>query len=62
MFDGVKANLTKGLSMEPGFQVTHAFAMGSQTAPPSYNFSAVFAKSNVSPRRIAPLSLLTRLW
>jgi len=41
-FDGGRADLTKTLSMTPAFQVTHSFALGSQTAPPSYNFGAVF--------------------
>jgi mitochondrial import receptor subunit TOM40 len=35
------------LSMNPAFQVTHSFALGSQTAPPSYNFGAVFANNNI---------------
>jgi len=32
--------------MNPAFHVTHSFALGSQTAPPSYNFGAVFATTN----------------
>ncbi|KAH7926323.1 hypothetical protein BV22DRAFT_1104412 [Leucogyrophana mollusca] len=47
IFDGARADLTKSLSMNPAFQVTHSFALGSQTAAPSYNFGAVFANSNV---------------
>ena len=47
-FDGFRADLSKSLSMNPVFQVTHSFALGSQTAPPSYNFGAVFANENVS--------------
>jgi len=33
--------------MNPLFQVTHSFALGSQTAPSSYNFGAVFANTKV---------------
>ncbi|KAF9052643.1 eukaryotic porin-domain-containing protein [Panaeolus papilionaceus] len=47
IFDGARADLTKGLSMNPLFQVTHSFALGSQTLPPSYNFGAVFANQQV---------------
>jgi len=43
IFDGARADLTKGLSMKPAFQVTHSFALASQTAPASYNFGAVYA-------------------
>ncbi|EKM55371.1 uncharacterized protein PHACADRAFT_255951 [Phanerochaete carnosa HHB-10118-sp] len=42
-FDGARADLTKALSMNPQFQVTHSFMLGSQTLPPSYNFGAVYA-------------------
>lgn len=45
MFDGARADLTKALSINPIFQVTHAFSMGSQAAPSSYNFGAVFGDS-----------------
>lgn len=48
IFDGARADLTKGLSMDPAFQVTHSFALASQTALPSYNFGAVFANPTVS--------------
>ena len=48
-FDGARADLTKGLSMSPAFQVTHSFALGSQTAPSSYNLGAVFATDEASP-------------
>ena len=47
MFDGARADLTKSLSMNPLFQVTHSFALGSQTLPSSYNFAAVFANTKV---------------
>ncbi|KDR81622.1 hypothetical protein GALMADRAFT_239683 [Galerina marginata CBS 339.88] len=47
IFDGARADLTKSLSGNPLFQVTHSFALGSQTAPPSYNFGAVFANQKV---------------
>ncbi|CEH15542.1 Translocase of outer mitochondrial membrane complex, subunit TOM40 [Ceraceosorus bombacis] len=42
IFDGARADLTKALSMNPIFQVTHAFSMGAQQAPSSYNFGAVY--------------------
>ncbi|TFK42571.1 eukaryotic porin-domain-containing protein [Crucibulum laeve] len=47
IFDGARADLTKSLSMNPLFQVTHSFALGSQTLPSSYNFGAVFASEKV---------------
>ncbi|KAJ7063321.1 eukaryotic porin/Tom40 [Mycena amicta] len=47
IFDGGRADLTKSFSMSPLFQVTHSFALGSQTAPPSYNFGGIFASSKV---------------
>ncbi|KAJ3492305.1 hypothetical protein NLI96_g27 [Meripilus lineatus] len=46
-FDGGRADLTKSLSVNPAFQVTHSFSLGSQTAPPTYNFGAVFANNNL---------------
>ncbi len=46
-FDGARADLTKSMSMNPLFQVTHSFQLGSQVAPPSYNFGAVFGNENV---------------
>ena len=47
IFDGARADLTKALSVNPAFQVTHSFSLASQTAPPSYNFGAIFANSKV---------------
>ncbi|KZT42078.1 hypothetical protein SISSUDRAFT_1069613 [Sistotremastrum suecicum HHB10207 ss-3] len=47
MFDGARADLTKGLSINPAFQVTHSFQLASQTSSPSYNFGAVFANENL---------------
>ncbi|KAI0082793.1 hypothetical protein K474DRAFT_1633154 [Panus rudis PR-1116 ss-1] len=46
-FEGGRADLTKVLSANPAFQVTHSFALGSQTQPPSYNFGALFANNNL---------------
>ncbi|KAK0450887.1 eukaryotic porin-domain-containing protein [Armillaria borealis] len=46
-FDGARADLTKSMSMNPLFQVTHSFALGSQTSAPSYNFGAMFANEKV---------------
>ncbi|KAI0748336.1 eukaryotic porin-domain-containing protein [Daedaleopsis nitida] len=42
LFDGARAELSKSLSMNPMFSVTHSFNMGSQTIPPSYGFGAMF--------------------
>ncbi|PCH38164.1 hypothetical protein WOLCODRAFT_136074 [Wolfiporia cocos MD-104 SS10] len=47
MFDGFRADLSKALSVNPMFSVTHSFALGSQTAAPSYNFGAMFANNSV---------------
>ncbi|KAG8931431.1 translocase of outer mitochondrial membrane [Tulasnella sp. 408] len=47
IFDGARADLTKGLSVDPAFQVTHSFSLGSQSAPSSYHFSAVYANANL---------------
>ncbi|TEB31238.1 hypothetical protein FA13DRAFT_1754758 [Coprinellus micaceus] len=47
IFDGARADMTKTFSMNPLFQVTHSFALGSQTAPPSYNFTSIFATPSV---------------
>ena len=48
LFDGARADLSKSLSMNPAFNVTHSFTLGSQTAPPAYHFGAIFANENVS--------------
>jgi len=45
--DGGRADLTKSLSMNPAFQVTHSFLLGSQVSTSSYNFGTVFANSDV---------------
>ncbi|KAF8334310.1 eukaryotic porin-domain-containing protein [Cantharellus anzutake] len=47
IFDGARADLTKGLSMNPAFQVTHSFSLASQTNPSQYNFGAIFASNKV---------------
>ena len=46
-FTGLRADLTKAFSASPLFQVSHAFAMGSQALPP-YTFAALYGTSNVS--------------
>jgi mitochondrial import receptor subunit TOM40 len=46
-FSGLRADLTKPFSMAPLFQVSHAFAMGSQGLPP-YTFGALFGTNKVS--------------
>lgn len=47
IFDGARADLMKGLSMDPAFQVTHSFQLASQSAPPTYSFGALFANPKV---------------
>lgn len=47
IFEGGRADLTKSLSANPAFQVTHSFALGSEAQPASYNFNTVYAKENV---------------
>ncbi|KAJ7582689.1 eukaryotic porin-domain-containing protein [Mycena floridula] len=47
IFDGGRADLTKTMSGNPLFQVTHSFALGSQAVAPSYNFGAIFANEKV---------------
>lgn len=46
-FQGLRADLTKAFSISPLFQVSHAFAMGSQGLPP-YTFAALFGTNKVS--------------
>ena len=46
--------LTKSFSMSPLFQVTHSFALGSQTQPPSYNFGGIFASNKVLSSELLP--------
>jgi mitochondrial import receptor subunit TOM40 len=57
IFDGARADLTKVLSVEPAFQLTHSFQLASQQLPQSYNLSTVFATQNVRapdpPRSLA---------
>ncbi|KAI9810970.1 MAG: translocase of outer mitochondrial membrane [Pycnora praestabilis] len=45
-FSGLRADLTKAFSVSPLFQVSHAFAMGSQGLPP-YTFAALYGTSRV---------------
>jgi mitochondrial import receptor subunit TOM40 len=45
-FTGLRADLTKAFSMNPLFQVSHAFSMGSQGLPP-YTFAALFGTNKV---------------
>lgn len=46
MFTGLRADLTRPFSVNPLFQVSHAFAMGSQGLPP-YTFLALYGTSKV---------------
>ena len=57
-FEGGKADLMKGLSINPAFQVTHSFALGGQSSGPmgavnagTYNFGAVYVSDQVSHPR-----------
>lgn len=45
-FTGLRADLTKGFSISPMFQVSHGFSIGSQGLPP-YTFAALFGTSKV---------------
>ncbi|KAF7976315.1 hypothetical protein HWV62_5847 [Athelia sp. TMB] len=47
IFEGGRADLTKSLSANPAFQVTHSFALGSEATPASYNFNTVYARENI---------------
>ncbi|KZV80308.1 hypothetical protein EXIGLDRAFT_704122 [Exidia glandulosa HHB12029] len=46
IFDGARADLSKTLSVNPAFQVTHSFALAQRESTPSYNFGAVFARDS----------------
>lgn len=45
MFTGLKADLTKAVSINPLFQVSHQFAMGERLYP--YNFAALYGTGKV---------------
>lgn len=45
-FTGLRADLNKAFSLNPAFQTSHTFSIGS-TALPSYAFSALFADDNL---------------
>ncbi|KAG8728256.1 translocase of outer mitochondrial membrane [Ceratobasidium sp. 423] len=47
LFDGARADLSKALSLNPAFQVTHSFNLASYLNPPTYNFGAVFANGDL---------------
>lgn len=44
-FDGARADISKVVSANPAFQLSHAFNLGSSSRPASYNFGAVFANA-----------------
>lgn len=46
MHTGLRADLTKAVSLSPLFQVSHQFAMGEHMKP--YAFAALFGTNNVS--------------
>ncbi|CAO1613201.1 unnamed protein product [Sympodiomycopsis kandeliae] len=46
IFDGARADLTKALSINPIFQVTHALSAGQSEGKPSYNFGAVYGSGD----------------
>ena len=45
-FSGMRADLMKSFSVNPVFQISHAFTMGAQGLPP-YTFAAVFGNDKV---------------
>ncbi|KAL3230565.1 Mitochondrial import receptor subunit TOM40 [Nakaseomyces bracarensis] len=45
-FTGLRADLNKAFSLNPAFQTSHTFSIGS-TSLPSYAFSALFANDNL---------------
>lgn len=47
MFTGLRADLTKPFSVQPLFQVSHAFAMGSQEGLPPYTFATLYGTPKV---------------
>lgn len=48
-FDGARADVSKVVSANPAFQLTHSFSLGSASKPASYNFGAIFANAQVGP-------------
>lgn len=52
MFTGLRADLTKAISVAPLFQFSHAFSMGSQGLPP-YTFAAFYGTPKVCGLRVA---------
>lgn len=44
-FTGLRADLNKAFSLNPAFQTSHTFSLGSQSIPP-YAFSALYATDN----------------
>lgn len=55
-FSGMRADLMKSFSMNPVFQMSHAFTMGAQGLPP-YTFAAIFGTDKVCLLRPASSSL-----
>lgn len=45
MFTGLRADITKAFSMNPLFQVSHAFALGERSNP--YTFAALYGTNKV---------------
>lgn len=54
IFSGMRADLMKSFSMNPVFQISHAFTMGAQGLPP-YTFAAVFGTNKVCPTSTSPV-------
>ena len=46
-FDGARADVSKVVSANPAFQLTHSFSLGSASKPSNYNFGAIFANAQV---------------
>lgn len=49
MFSGLRADLTKPFSLNPLFQVSHAFALGERANP--YTFAALYGTNKVCNER-----------
>lgn len=57
-FSGLRAELNKSLSLNPIFQVSHAFSTGSQMMSP-YTFLALYGTDSVSLCRPLPIPALS---
>ncbi|TVY16322.1 Mitochondrial import receptor subunit tom40 [Lachnellula arida] len=56
MFSGLRADLTKAFSVNPYFNVSHAFASGSQALAP-YTFAALYGTSKMAPALVSKVQM-----